>query len=154
MKAPRKPHDTWPPLIVASEKPRWVTWRDFGLTLLMWIMFAIMLETEFELFFGRYLERLGLGDFNTDAHWDVFLHRLRPYIGLVMILLVSLVGTTLATLQRVRRALKLQPPPPLALIDEAPHAKMTPEALLAARGLRVAVVHVEPDGTHRVEARA
>ena len=84
----RKPHETWPPLIVASDKPRWVTWRDFGLTLIMWVMFAIMLETEFELFFGRYLENLGLGDFQTEANWDVFFQRLRPYVGLVIVLLV------------------------------------------------------------------
>ena len=58
-------HETWPPLIVASTKPRWVWWRDFALTLAMWLVFAVMLETEFELFVGRYLEHLGLGDFDT-----------------------------------------------------------------------------------------
>ena len=68
----RAVHETWPPLIIATDKPRWVTWRDFALTLMMWIGFALMLETEFELFFGRYLEQLGLGDFQTEAHWDVF----------------------------------------------------------------------------------
>jgi tetratricopeptide (TPR) repeat protein len=47
----------WPPLIVADHTPRWVRWRDFALTLMMWILFAIMLETEFELFVGPHLER-------------------------------------------------------------------------------------------------
>ena len=149
----RKPHATWPPLIIASDKPRWVTWREFGLTLAMWIMFAIMLETEFELFFGRYLEKLGLGDFQTDAHWDIFLQRLRPYIALVMVLLVTLVASTIATLHRVRRAVLMHPPAPLPIETEAPYAKMTPEALAAARALRTATVYVEPDGTHRVEPR-
>ena len=149
----RKPHETCPPLIVASDKPRWVTWRDFGLTLIMWVMFAIMLETEFELFFGRYLENLGLGDFQTEANWDVFFQRLRPYIGLVIILLVTLIVSTVATLQRVRRAIRMHPPAPLPIETEAPYAKMTPEALAAARQLRCATVYVEPDGTHRVEPR-
>ena len=72
----RRSYETWPPLIVASEKPRWVWWRDFALTLLMWLVFAIMLETEFELFFGRYLERLGLGDFDTNANWARFFERM------------------------------------------------------------------------------
>lgn len=149
----RHPHETWPPLIVVSDKPRWVTWRDFFLTLAMWVMFAIMLETEFELFFGRYLARLGLGDFETEAHWNVFFQRLRPYIALVAVLVVALIGSTIATLYRVRRAILLHPPAPLALETEAPYAKMTPEALLAARQLRCATVYVDPDGTRRVEER-
>ena len=149
----RKPHEAWPPLIVASDKPRWVTWRDIALTMAMWIMFAIMLETEFELFFGRYLERWGLGDFQTDGNWAIFFERLRPYIALILVMLVALVGSTFVTLHRVRRALLLHPPAPLALETEAPYAKMTPEALLAARQLRCATVYVEPDGTHRVEER-
>jgi hypothetical protein len=147
----RAVHESWPPLIVASDKPAWVTWRDFFLTLLMWIVFAIMLETEFELFFGRYLERLGLGDFQTDAHWDVFLERLKPYIVLVVVMLVVLVGTTLATLQRVRRALRTGLAPALAPEEQAPFAHMTPEALVAARQLRIATVYVDPDGSRRVE---
>ena len=153
MSAARKPHDTWPPLIVVSDKPRWVTWRDFALTLMMWIGFALMLETEFELFFGTYLERLGLGDFQTEAHWDVFFVRLRPYIGLVGLLVFTLAITTVATLLRVRRALKLRPPPGLTPAEEAPRAGMTPEALVDARAQRLAVVYVEPDGRHRVEPR-
>ncbi len=153
MSAPRKPHDTWPPLIVVSDKPRWVIWRDFTLTLMMWLGFALMLETEFELFFGRYLERLGLGEFHTEAHWEVFFQRLRPYIGLVVILVVILAGTTLATLHRVRRALTQRLPPGLTPEEQAPRAGMTPAALVEARALRLAVVHVEPDGRHRVEPR-
>ena len=149
----RRPHETWPPLIVASEKPLWVTWRDFGLTLAMWVMFAIMLETEFELFFGRYLAKLGLGDFQTEAHWDIFFQRLRTYIALVIVLLVALVGSTFATLHRVRRAILLHPPAPLPLETEAPYARMTPEALLAARQLKCATVYVDPDGKTRVEPR-
>lgn len=149
----RKPHETWPPLIIASEKPLWVTWRDFGLTLAMWVMFAIMLETEFELFFGRYLAKLGLGDFQTEANWDIFFQRLRPYIGLVIVLLVALVASTFATLHRVRRAILLHPPAPLSLETEAPYARMTPEALLAARHLKCATVYVDPDGKTRVEPR-
>ena len=65
--------------IVAETAPTWVRVRDFLLTFAMWLLFALMLETEFELFFGRYLEWLGWGDFDTDGHWEVFFERLRPY---------------------------------------------------------------------------
>ena len=149
----RRPHQSWPPLIVASEKPPWLWWRDMALTLAMWMVFAIMLETEFELFFGHYLERLGLGDFNTDANWGEFFRLLKPYIWLIVMLLAILAASTVATIHRVRRSLLLDPPPPLQPAEEAPHAGMDVAALEAARALRNMVVHVEPDGTHRVEPR-
>ena len=79
----------WPPLIIADHAPRFVRWRDFLLTLLMWIAFAIILETEFELFFGDYLERLGFGDFDTKANWSIFFERLTPFLATTT-LLVSL----------------------------------------------------------------
>jgi len=46
----------------------------------MWLLFGLMLENEFELFFGGYFERWGLGDFDTDPDWPEFFRRLRPYL--------------------------------------------------------------------------
>jgi hypothetical protein len=149
----RRPQESWPPLIVVADKPRWVVWRDFALTLAMWVIFAVMLETEFELFFGRYLERLGLGDFDTNAHWGRFFQRLEPYLWLIAMLLALLGASTVATLHRIRRFRKTAPPPPLEPAEQAAHGRMAVADLLAARQLRNAVVHVEPDGRHRVEAR-
>ena len=148
-----RPPESWPPLIVVANKPRWVVWRDFALTVAMWAIFAIMLETEFELFFGRYLERLGLGDFDTEAQWALFFQRLAPYLWLIVMLLALLGASTVATLHRIRRFLKSAPPPPLAPAEEAAHGGMEEADLLAARRLRNAVVHVEAGGRRRVEAR-
>jgi len=150
----RRPEESWPPLIVVSNKPRWVVWRDFSLTLAMWVLFAVMLETEFELFFGHYLERLGLGDFDTNAHWGRFFRRLEPYFWLIVMLVALLAASTVATLHRIRRFLKTAPPPPLEATEEARRGRMEVAALLAARGLANVVVHVAPDGTHRIEPRA
>ena len=149
----RLPRENWPPLIVASEMPRLVVWRDVALTLAMWLVFALMLETEFELFFGRYLERLGLGDFDTNANWAEFFQRLRPYIWLVVMLVTLLAASTVATVYRVRRFIKAAPPPPLTAAEEAAHGRMEVASLLAARELRDAVVHVDANGAHRVEPR-
>jgi hypothetical protein len=153
MSKARHQYTTWPPLIVASEKPRWIWWRDFALTLGMWGIFAIMLETEFELFFGRYLEHLGLGDFDTEANWPIFFQRLRPYVWLIIMLLAFLSAATVATIHRMGRSIKLAPPSPLQPAEEAPRAGMDVTHLLAARELRNAVVHVDPDGSRRVEPR-
>jgi hypothetical protein len=148
-----RPYETWPPLIVASEKPRWVWWRDFALTLAMWLMFAIMLGTEFELWFGRYLERLGLGHFDTNAHWTLFFERLRPYVYLIISLLAFLAAAAVATNHRRRRTLLLAPPPPLPVAQQARRAGMDEADLLVARKLANAVVHTAPDGGQRVEPR-
>ena len=149
----RRPHETWPPLIVVSDKPRWVVWRDLALTLAMWTVFAIMLASEFELFFGRYLERLGLGDFDTNAHWERFFRRLEPYLWLVVMLLAALAASTVATLHRLRRFLRLSSPEPLQLVEEARRGRMDPAALKAARELRTMTVYVASDGEHTVKPR-
>jgi hypothetical protein len=143
----------WPPLIVADHTPRWVKWRDFALTLMMWILFAIMLETEFELFVGPHLEHWGLGDFDTEANWGAFFGRLMPFIQIAMMLIGVLALASLITLYRRRRSLLLPPPPPLAIGDEARRAGLDEVALAAARELRIAVVHIDEDGTHRVTPR-
>ena len=46
----------WPPLIVAKHVPRLVKWRDTLLTVMMWGFFAVLLDIEFELFLGHYLQ--------------------------------------------------------------------------------------------------
>jgi hypothetical protein len=149
----RESDAAWPPLIVVSEKPKWLFWRDFALTLAMWFLFAIMLATEFELIFGRYLERFGFGDFDTSAHWARFFRRLEPYVMLIISLLAFLAAATVATVHRIRRSLQMAPPRPLQPAEEVRYARMDVPALLAARELRNAVVYVEPDGRHRVEPR-
>jgi hypothetical protein len=143
----------WPPLVIADHVPRLVRWRDFLLTLLMWIAFAIMLETEFELFFGDHLERLGLGNFDTEANWPIFFERLTPFLVTIVLLISLLVVASVLTLRRRRRALSLPSPDPLELVCEARRAGLDAPALTAARALRVAVVHIETDGTYRIEPR-
>jgi hypothetical protein len=150
MTDPQKP---WPPLIVVARAPAWVRWRDFVLTLMMWTVFAIMLETEFELFFGHYLEWLGLGDFDATGNWGVFFRRLGPYIAMIIILVALLVLFGLFTVRRRRRSLLMPQPAPLAAATEARRVGMAEAELTAARGLRNVVVHIDPDGRHRVEPR-
>ena len=146
-----RPSVTWPPLIVASEKPKWVQRRDFVLTVAAWLVFAVMLETEFELFFGHYLERLGLGDFDTNPNWPRFFERLRPYVYLIIAALVVLAAAAVVTIRRYYRNLRQPPPPPLTAAEQARRAGMDEASLVAARARRNVVVHVEPDGIRVVE---
>lgn len=147
----RRPHESWPPLIVAATTPTWITWRDILLTVLMWVLFAIMLETEAELFFGKYLERLGLGDFHTEAHWLEFFERLQPFIQTTVILVGALLVAGLLTLRRRKLALLLPQPAALELAADSRRAGMDEAALLAARDFPIAVVHFEANGVHRIE---
>jgi poly-beta-1,6-N-acetyl-D-glucosamine biosynthesis protein PgaD len=141
----------WPPLIVASTKPTFVKVRDTALTLLMWLLFAILLETEFEMFFGHYLQRLGLGDFDSEGRWLEFFQALRPFIQVALVLVSLLLVAGLLTLRRVARGRKLPQPAPLTAGDEARRVGMDKAELIAARELRVVVVHIDGDGKYRVE---
>ena len=143
----------WPPLIVASTKPTLVKARDFALTLFMWLLFAIMLETEFELFFGHYLQRIGLGDFDSQGRWPEFFQALRPFVQVALVLVSLLLVAGLLTLRRVARGRILPQPAPLTAGDEAERVGMDEAELIAARELRVVVVHIDADGKYRVEPR-
>ncbi len=148
----RRVHDSWPPLIVAAETPTWIKWRDVGLTILMWVLFGIMLETEFELVIGRNLARLGFSEFYIDPNWSEFFARLRPYIRTTVVLIVVLIVAGLLTLRRRRISLLVPQPPALEISADAHRAGMDVSALAAARELPVVVVHIDADGRHRIEA--
>ena len=143
----------WPPLIVATNQPRWVRRRDFVLTLAMWLLLAIMLETEFELFFRRTLKRWGLSDFDVNANWPEFFERLLPFVQIGLALIAVLIVTSLFTLRRRRRVVLLPQPPPLGLAEQARLAGLEQGILSAARELPIAVVFVEPDGSCSIKPR-
>ena len=150
---PLAPPKVWPPLIVASTKPTWVTVRDVALTLLMWVLFIIMLETEFEMVIGRNLARLGLSDFDGDWRLLEFFHALRPFLEVALVLVTLLLVASMFTLRRIARGRLLPQPAPLTVGEQAGRVGMAEAELIAARELRVVVVHIEPDGKHRIEPR-
>lgn len=146
-------HRPWPPLIASGHVPRWVKWRDFVLTGIMWLLFAVMLEAEFELFAGPFLEHVGVGDFDTEGNWAEFFERLLPFVQIGVVLVAVLVVASLSTLRRRARGLLMPAPPALGMDEQARRSGMSEADLVAARELRIAVVHIENDGKHRVEAR-
>lgn len=141
----------WPPLIIADHPPQWVKSRDHVLTLLMWLVFGVMLESEFVLFFGAHLERLGFGDFDTDADWPGFLQRLMPFLLVALTLILLLFIASLRTLRRLRRALLLPPPMPPGIAEEIPRAGMDEASLIAARAERIVIVQIDADGKFLIE---
>lgn len=143
----------WPPLIVARTKPTWVTVRDVVLTLVMWALFGLMLKTEFELFFGRYLERLGMGEFDTQGRWLEFFQALGPFVQVALVLVSLLLVAGLLTLRRMARARSLPQPAPLMAGEEAKRVGMSEAELIAAREHRIVTVYIDADGKHRVERR-
>jgi hypothetical protein len=143
----------WPPLIVATSTPAAIRWRDLLLTVVMWGLFFVVLESEFELYFGAYLEHWGFGDFDTDADWAEFFHLLLPYLEVSAVLIATLALVNALGVKRRRRSLSIEPPPPLTLAEEARRAGMGEAELAAARELRIAVVHIDADGKLGVEPR-
>ena len=62
-----------------------------------------------------------------------------------------LIVASFFTLRRIAQARLLPEPQPLPIGDEARRVGMAEEDLATARNLRIVVVHIDPNGRHRVE---
>lgn len=144
----------WPPLITHVRRPLWILVRDILLTLMMWGMLGLILYTEAELAWNGIQVLMRKPDVVVDAQLDLFWRRMQPLLYLMAGLVVALALATLVSRNRREKALRRAPPPPLPEEMVATRAGMTEAELAAARGHRVAVVHVGDGGALRVEARA
>jgi poly-beta-1,6-N-acetyl-D-glucosamine biosynthesis protein PgaD len=140
----------WAPLIVAKHVPRFVKWRDTLLTVMMWIFFVVLLDLEFELFLGRYLQP-DLSRFDAGSKWPLFFERLMPFLLMAATLAGLLIIFTARTLRRHASALLLPKPAPLETAEQAHHAGLDEVELIAARDQRIVVVYIDADGKHRIE---
>lgn len=125
----------WPPLVYASRKSIWIRWRDFALTAGMWLIFAAMMNKEFELFFGSYLEAFGVGsllfslgiaDLGMKLNWAEFVANLAPYVAVIIVLLAGLSTFSIHTLAKRYRSLRATDPAPLSLASQARDAALEP----------------------------
>ncbi len=148
-----QPRPDWPPLIVAEREPRWFWWRDFIFTAAAWLLFGALVEKEFSFLRALYREKVEHLPGTVHSHWGLFTSELRPDFVVIAVLLLFLGGSGAITLRRRRRGFLMSPPLPLAPAAEARRVGMAESELSAARGLRIAVVHVEPGGGIRVESR-
>lgn len=123
----------WPPLIVVREKSFWIIVRDAVLTTLMWVVFLTMLEGEFEFIFPGAVSRSGLNDLlgwigidDSTPKLDAlqFGATLLPYLGVSLLLILSLLSFAVDTIARRRAALRGPKPPPLDPAAEAHHADL------------------------------
>jgi hypothetical protein len=142
---------TWPPLVTGARLPRAVVWRDVALTLLVWVLlallcrnFLLLVADEFRVATGR--DRVG-PEFDLLALWQ----RLSGYVVVVGVLLGVLSFAGLATLRRLRRLRARPLPVPLPPAAEAARHGVALGDLEAWRALRVAVVHVDGQGRMRAE---
>jgi len=141
----------WPPLITAAHQPTLMRWRDWFLTLVMWLMMFVMLETEFELLIDHTGEFLGRPDPAADPHWEKFHQRLAPYAVVIGILVTFLTVSAVLTRLRMRRARRRPLPAPLDAVAQAASEGLDALQLQADRELRVAVVFIGEAGEVRVE---
>jgi hypothetical protein len=139
---------SWPPLIIAKHVPRLVKWRD---TLMMWGFFAVLLDFEFELSLSYYSQPV-ISRFDPGTKWSIFFERLMPFLLVAALLVGVLIMFSLRTLRRRSRGLLLPQPAPLGTTDQAHRAGLDEAELIAARDQRIVTVHIDADGTHRIEA--
>jgi poly-beta-1,6-N-acetyl-D-glucosamine biosynthesis protein PgaD len=129
----------WPPLITDAARPRWLLWRDRGLTLLVWGVFLALFVEQSWVLQARVETYLA----TPDAEWEFLL---RPFVIVVGVMVAWLVLSAVLTYRRAVQARRTAQPHPLSLAAEAKHFGTTPEALTAARLHRIIAVTIAPDG--------
>jgi hypothetical protein len=133
-------------LIVAARVGRAVRWRDCLITLLIWLLVAILLVRELGVVVHDSVRWLIPG---ARIDWHGRLRELFPFLVPVAALagLLALFGR--ATVRR--RTLLPPPPPPLEIADEARRAGLDETVLAEARTRRITTVTVGPDGRLHIE---
>jgi hypothetical protein len=142
----------WPPLILSSQRPAWIRWRDAILTTAAWLLVTLMLLSQFRLLLGQYGQRLdvyplfqslGLSQPEVGLGLVKDLVRLAPFFLVVFLLLAFLSTFALHTLTRRRRALQETPPQPLPLATEARNAALG--GLQGYAGAKTEALHARLD---------
>ncbi len=148
------PITPWPPLITSAIQPRWMVWRDWLLTLSMWLLLALLCRHALLTLGAEIMLLLGLRDtlppLDFREHW----RRMQPYWAMVGLLLFWLLLWGSVWVLRRRLTKPAPMPQPLDTKTEALRHEAAPEALLAWRELPVAIVHVERGGCMRAEPPA
>lgn len=132
---------------------RWILLRDILLTLAMWFLFILLAMGEVDRVAGHWFAGIGLrsyfqrAGFNQIAdNWSYFLYALAPYLGMALLLAISLVSFAIDTINRRLRAMRGREPPKLALTVEARHAElatMTPTIGEATQASRAELTEVQ-----------
>jgi hypothetical protein len=145
---------SWPPLVIANRVPLLVKWRDLFLTSILWAGFLVMVDNEFEIVLNDFLGILGFrrGRGTGGVNWTVFIDRLTPFLVAAAVLAGLLMILGVRTRRRWRRVRLLsRPASPLEVAAEARRAGIDEAVLIAARDLKIAIVHVEAGGKARIE---
>jgi hypothetical protein len=150
----KDPFADWPPIITHARHGRLVDLRDTLLTLLMWAALLLILYTEMRFAWESLMVLLGRSDAQIDAELALFWRRMQPLLWLMGALVAMLAVATLLSRKRRKEAIAETQPAPLPEAEVAAIAGLSEAAMAAARGHRIAVVHRNPDGTLRVEAKA
>jgi hypothetical protein len=146
-------HHEWPPLITAARQPRWMVWRDRGLTLGMWVLFVIVCHNFIRLALDGLREILGRPRRGPEWDFDDMWDPLRPFLVVAVLLVTWLLSAGVVSVRRVQRNLARPKPAPLGVAEEAAELGAEEADLAAWRGLRVSVVHLDELGRMRAEEK-
>lgn len=135
----------WPPIISGARRPRWIVWRDVGITLCMWGIFLLILEIEFAIVWSR-LPSLDGRFVYSNLGFSAIRTELRPAMVLIIILILVLGISTLFSRRRRANALLLPQPSPVADEDLARDLNISSEQMETFRKQKVIVLDVDAQG--------
>jgi len=144
-------HEVWPPLITAARQPRWMVWRDRGLTLFMWLLFVLVCHNFLRLAADGVREVSGRPRVGPEWDPEMLWEPLRPFLVVSGLLVTWLLLFGLVGIRRIARDRARPMPPPLDTGEEAARQGADGAALAAWRDWRIAVVHLDDHGRMHAE---
>ena len=142
----------WPPLIESGKVPWFVRLRDVLLTLLAWLALAQLLHQGLYLVWDYFSDPIFELTRTVAPDWPTLWTFLRPFILLILALVLWLTFWGWTRRRYLSRTLDPQLPPPLSLSEHAAHFGHDAETVEAWRRHRVVVVSV--DAGNRISCAA
>lgn len=134
------------PIIRADRLPRIILVRDIGLTLVMWFIMFLILETELKVGASFIRQLRGLPGAVVDLRLGQFWQHLKPSVMIVVALVALLALASLLTARRQSTARQQPLPPPVAIELLERFAGISLTEMQAATSLKVSVVRLDDVG--------
>ncbi len=148
MNRPPAPFDHWPPIIADGRLSVLIRLRDIGLAVLGWLIVQDLLLDLWVLLYDWLKDPIFILAPEDTPDWEAIFQKIDPFLITAGLLMASIVVTALLRVRAIRRAIHNTLPE----VDETAAARFTGEAAIdhgpvsALRQLRMADVHVSPDG--------
>ncbi len=144
----RKPHpiEPWPPIIILSDIPLWVRFRDGALALIGWLILQDLLYDFWVLMYDWLKYPIFILAPEDSPDWVAILDKLRPFLIGGGVVVAGIVLTAISRRRLIAMSLHATERQPPTYIGDFHSMQVSNETHDTLQGLRSADVHVDAAG--------